>query len=497
MRYIPTHMQRHIRDAHEVHPSGRARAIAALVLVATAGACGRTQTDPFMIAGPGAIGGSGGGTAGASGSGGGGASGGAGGAGNGVTQIVAGDNHTCALFSNGQVRCWGRNNLGQLGYGHTRTIGDDELPSSAGVVSVTTTPGVIVTQLAAAVDRTCALLSDGSVKCWGDNGFGQLGYGNRTIIGDDELPSSVGPISLSPTPGMGAAAIVAGGNHTCARLASGPLVCWGLSSNGELGYGNTTTIGDDELPSAAGAVDLTRMNGVSITGLGAGRFETCALLSDKTLKCWGLNSFGELGYGNILTIGDNEPPSSVGAVSVSASPGLYPVSIVAGDFHTCALLSNSGVRCWGSNLDGELGYGNTQRIGDNELPSAAPGVPVSATPGATVLSLAAGYGHTCAILSNGTLQCWGANMYGQLGLGNVNNVGDDEFPSSVGPVSVTSMPGVTVTAVTAGSGHTCALLSDGEVKCWGDNRYGQLGYGNTQRIGDDEVPSSVGAVSID
>lgn len=485
-----------IRVDHEIQRRGPRRALAALVLAGIAGACGRTQIDPLAIAGPGASGGSGDGAAGTSGSGGAGA-GGVGGAGNAVSQIVAGDNHTCALFSNGQVRCWGRNNFGQLGYGHTRTIGDDELPSSAGVVSVTTAPGVTVTQLAAAVDRTCALLSDRSVKCWGDNGSGQLGLANRTIIGDNELPSSVGALSLSPTPGMGATAIVAGGNHTCALLTSGALVCWGVSSNGELGYANNTTIGDDELPSSAGAVDVTRLPGVGITGLGAGRFETCALLSDQTLKCWGLNTFGELGYGNTLTIGDNEPPSSVGAVSVSDSFTIHAISVVAGDFHTCALLSNSGVRCWGSSIDGELGYANPNRIGDNELPSAAPGVPVSATPGATVVSLAAGFGHTCAILSNGTLQCWGANLYGQLGLGNVNNIGDDEFPSSVGPVSVTSKPSATVTAVTAGNGHTCALLSDGEVKCWGDNRYGQLGYGNTQRIGDDELPSSVGAVSID
>lgn len=487
-------MQLDVRGADQICGLWLRGALVALALAGIVGACGRTQIDPLESAGPVANG-----SGGASGSGSGGQSGSGGAATDGqsgVAQIVAGDNHTCVLLRDGQVRCWGRNHLGQLGYGHTRTIGDDELPSSAGTVSVTTMPGVTVTQLAAAVDRTCALLSDGSVKCWGDNASGQLGYGNRTIIGDDELPSSVGPISLSSIPGVGALAIVAGGNHTCARLASGPLVCWGLNANGELGYGNTATIGDNELPSSAGAVDLTHANGISVTGLGAGRFETCALLSDKTLKCWGLNSFGELGYGNTLTIGDTEPPSAVGAVSVSDAPGVYPTSVVGGDFHTCALLSNSGVRCWGSSIDGELGYANRNRIGDNELPSTAPGVPVSATPGATVLNLVAGYGHTCALISDGTLQCWGANVYGQLGLGNVNNVGDDEFPSSVGPVSVTTSPGVTVSAVAAGYGHTCAVLSDGAVKCWGDNRYGQLGYANQQTIGDDELPSSVGAVSL-
>lgn len=474
-------------------------AIVALALIA--GSCGRTQLDqPNGQTAPG-VGGAGiGGAIGSGGAGIGGSTGagGAPGAGgrSGVVEIVAGDNHTCALLAGGQVRCWGKNDHGQLGYGHTRTIGDDELPSSAGPVSVTSNPAPTVADLTAAVDRTCALLSDGSVKCWGDNGFGQLGYGNLTTIGDDELPSSVGPISLSAAPGVGATAIAAGGGHTCALLTSGSLICWGQSNNGELGYGNTQTIGDNEPPSSAGPVDVTRAPGVGVDHLVAGRFETCALLSDRTVKCWGLNTFGELGYGNTQTIGDDEPPSAIGAVSVSGTNSEYLIRVAAGDFHTCALLSNSGVRCWGSSIDGELGYGNQNRIGDNELPSSTPGVSVSATPGVTVVGLAAGFDHTCAILSNGALQCWGANVYGQLGLGNVNNVGDDELPSSVGPVSVTSAPGVTVTAVAAGYGHTCVLLSDATVKCWGDNRYGQLGYGNTQTIGDNELPSSAGAVSI-
>jgi alpha-tubulin suppressor-like RCC1 family protein len=413
-----------------------------------------------------------------------------------VEQLAAGRYETCVLLSDRTLKCWGLNDFGELGYGNTVTIGDDELPSSVGPVSVSATPGVSVKQLAADVERTCALLSDASVKCWGDNRQGQLGYGNRDTIGDDELPSSVGSVSVTTTPGVTVARLVMGGSHTCALLSDGSVKCWGLGGNGALGYGNRANIGDDELPSSVGPVSVTGARGVTVEQLAAGRYETCVLLSDRTLKCWGLNDFGELGYGNTVTIGDDELPSSVGPVSVSVTPGVAPIAVAAGDFHTCALLSDGSVRCWGSTLDGELGYGNKTRIGDDELPSSVGPVWVTLIAGVTVTALAAGFDHNCVLLSNRSTKCWGANVFGELGIGNLENIGDNEVPASIGPVGVTSTTGVTVTALTGGYGHTCALLSDGSVKCWGSNRYGQLGYGHTQTIGDDELPSSVRSVPI-
>jgi alpha-tubulin suppressor-like RCC1 family protein len=480
-------------------------------------ACGRTEIDRVSegggrggtlgqagrggaAGGPGA-GGGGAGTMGAAGAGAGGAAG-MGGIGGSVaeplrvTQLAAGDEHTCALLSDGSVRCWGKNAAGQLGYGNRDTIGDDELPSSVGPVSVTTTPGVRVTRLAAAVDRTCALLSDGTVKCWGDNPSGELGTGNRDTIGDDELPSSVGPVSVTTVPGVTAVGLAAGGSHTCALLSNGTVTCWGRGGNGELGYGIRQSVGDDELPSSVGPVDVTRAPGVTVQAVAAGRFETCALLSDRTVKCWGLNTFGELGYGNTATIGDDEPPSSVGPISVTTSPNVTPIGVVAGDYHACALLSDGSVRCWGSTLDGELGYGNKTRIGDDELPSSVGPVSITVAPGVSALTLVAGFDHNCVLLTDSTLKCWGANVFGELGYGNLNDIGDDELPSSVGPVSISATPGVTPTALAAGYGHTCVLLSDRSVRCWGRNKFGQLGLGHTDTIGDDELPSTAPAVSI-
>ena len=488
------------------------RAALVALLACAIGACGRTEIDrvepeggggggSFGLAGRGGAGGVAGGIGGAGGKGGAGGLGAAGGLGGSdgplrVTQLAAGDEHTCALLSDGSVRCWGKNDAGQLGHGNRDTIGDDELPSSVGPVSVTTTAGIKITQLVAAVGRTCALLSDGTVKCWGDNSQGELGYGNRDTIGDDELPSSVGPVSVTTAPGVTAVGLAAGGSHTCVLLSNGTVTCWGRGGNGELGYGRRETIGDDELPSSVGAVDVTKAPGVTVTRLAAGRFETCALLSDRTLKCWGLNTFGELGYGNTDSIGDDETPSSVGPISVTASPGVTPIGVVAGDYHACALLSDGSVRCWGSTLDGELGYGNRTKIGDDELPSSVGPVSITADRGVSALTLVAGFDHNCVLLSDSTLKCWGANVFAELGIGSLNNIGDDELPSSVGPVSVTPTPGVTPAALAAGYGHTCVLLSDRSVRCWGRNKFGQLGLGHTETIGDDELPSAAPAVSV-
>ncbi|HWZ91392.1 MAG TPA: hypothetical protein VNW92_21165 [Polyangiaceae bacterium] len=159
-------------------------------------------------------------------------------------------------------------------------------------------------------------------------------------------------------------------------------------------------------------------------------------------------------------------------------------------------VSDGTVQCWGSSTYGQLGYGNQNTIGDNELPSAVGPVSVSSSPGAFVTALDTGVAHTCALLSDHTVKCWGFGVNGALGYGNQNTIGDNELPSSVGPVSISNAPGVTVTALALGAFHSCALLSDGTVTCWGDAHDGEPGAGNTNRIGDDELPSSVGPVVL-
>jgi len=210
----------------------------------------------------------------------------------------------------------------------------------------------------------------------------------------------------------------------------------------------------------------------------------CALLSGGTIRCWGDGQVGKLGYANTNSIGDNEVPSSVGVVDVGGTA----TAITAGASHTCALLSDNTVRCWGRADVGQLGYGNTNTIGDNETPAAAGAVPV----GGSVLAIGAGGDFTCALLVGGGVRCWGWGMGGRLGYANTNNIGDNETPAAVGNVSI----GGPVAGIGVAAEHVCAVLVGGAVRCWGSGDLGRLGYGNITTIGDNETPASAGDVQV-
>jgi alpha-tubulin suppressor-like RCC1 family protein len=389
-----------------------------------------------------------------------------------ITNVTAGDFHTCALLSSGNVRCWGDGSYGRLGYGNIANIGDNETPASAGNVDV----GGTVTQIAAGSAHTCALLSTGAVRCWGFGNVGRLGYGNTDDVGDNEPPTRAGNVDV----GGSAIRIAAGTTHTCALLATGGVRCWGWNGYGQLGYGNTKIIGDDEAPASAGDVAV----GGAVTQIVTGLYHTCALLTTGKVRCWGWGEHGQLGYGNLNNIGDGETPASVGDVDVGGTV----TQLGAGSVHTCALLSTGSVRCWGDGQYGQLGYGNTNVIGDDETPAGAGDVQL----GGTAIQIAVAGVHTCALLSTGSVRCWGDGQFGPLGYGNTNNVGDDETPAAAGDVDV----GGAVARIAVGGRHTCALLSTGGVRCWGDGWRGDLGYGNTNNVGDDETPASAGDVPV-
>ena len=384
--------------------------------------------------------------------------------------VQSGANFTCALLSSGTVRCWGDASLGQLGHANMTTIGDTE-PASAGGDLVL---GGFVVQISVGSSHACALLATGAIRCWGDGSAGQLGYGNPNTIGDDETPASAGDVNV----GGPSVQVVAGGVHSCALLANGEVVCWGNSTNGQLGYGNMAIIGDNETPASAGAVTVSGQ----IAGLTAGTVHTCALKRDGNVACWGSAANGRLGYGNLNDIGDNETPASAGNVTV----GGVVTQIDGGDNHTCAVMAGGAVRCWGNGTFGRLGYANVNAIGDNETPASAGDVTV----GGTVSKVSAGTSHTCATLVNGNVRCWGSAGNGRLGYGNGTQIGDDETPATAGDVTV----GGLVSGTSAGDTHTCAQLTSGAVRCWGFGNNGRLGYGNVTQIGDDETPASAGDV---
>lgn len=399
-----------------------------------------------------------------------------------IASVQAGGAHTCALIEGGRVRCWGHNVAGQVGTGTPDDVGDNETPAQVGDLPL---PASAV-EIACAAAHTCVRFEDGGVRCFGFNTVGQLGYGNALevpALGDDEPITDLGPVDL----GGPADQLVAGALQTCVRL--GPQVrCWGSGQFGQLGQGSVANIGDDEVPADAEALFL----GGGATSVALGGAHGCALTAGG-LRCWGRNDSGQLGVGNNLDIGDDEPPSDLGAIEAipaSLPPGTIVTALALGLGHSCALLSTGDVVCWGENGLGQLGQGNVQDWGDQggELPSALEPIAL----GTSAVAIAAGYDHTCALLDDSTLRCWGDNGSGQLGYGDEERIGDDELPDAAGPVELSGG----VVRMTAGAAHTCVVLDDQRVVCWGSNNFGQLGYGHTHTVGDNEVPTSAGFVEL-
>ncbi|HVI04155.1 MAG TPA: DUF4215 domain-containing protein [Enhygromyxa sp.] len=394
-----------------------------------------------------------------------------------IARVAAGHEHTCALIDGGRLRCWGRGEFGQLGYGNPNTVGDDEFPSDVGDVAL---PSPVV-ELSLGGQHSCAVLQDGGLRCWGLNDRGQLGYGNLTNFGDDEPLATLPAISVPPT-----IEVQLGSRHTCARVGNGELRCWGMNDEGQLGYGNTfDPVPELTLPGGALAI------GGTVSGLEVGWFHACARFVDGGARCWGRNDNGQLGNANLEHIGDNELPNAVGLLNVippQLPPNTELAGISLGGNHSCALLGGGEVMCWGANGSGQLGGGDINTTGDDELPSSRGPVAI----GGPAKQVVTGANHTCALRTDGSVLCWGDNSVGQLGYGSTVNFGDDELPEVAGAVAL----GGEAVQLAAGANHTCALLSSAEVRCWGQNNYSQLGLGSSVTVGDNETPADVPVVSV-
>ncbi|HEU4410431.1 MAG TPA: hypothetical protein VFS43_34570 [Polyangiaceae bacterium] len=424
------------------------------------GGAGGAAGDGGAGAGGAAGDGGAGGAAGDGGAGGGGGaagSGGSGGATLGATAIAAGDNHTCAIVNGGEVVCWGNNFYGQLGDGSEGN--DKNVP-----VFVETSPGVRLTDVQAlslGASHSCARLGGGEVRCWGRNESGQLGNNSQA--------NSPRPVTVSETalPLQDVTALAVGANYSCA-LAGGQVRCWGANALGQLG--NTAPS-----PQLTAATFVQRGGSplAGVTSLAAGDLHACALTSaGEPVLCWGANNERQLGDGTTA-------PSQAQAVEVKVAGGapFTALSLSLGHFHSCARVSGDQARCWGRNANGQVGDGSP-------LPSPPPAQPlptvVRGVGGAVSLdgvqALGLGYDHGCALLSGGGAACWGYNVARQLG-------GDLTSDSSV-PVSVLAAPGgpsfVGAQAVTGGLYHTCALMTNNQVLCWGGNNEGQIGDGTAE-----------------
>lgn len=330
-------------------------------------------------------------------------------------------------------------------------------------------PASGIQRIVAGSSHTCALIGAGRVRCWGDNAYGQLGYGNTTDVGDtrDRLPHHAGDVPLPE--GDPVVQLAAGNQHTCALLTSGMISCWGRNHVGQLGYGRIDSLGDDEPVTAWGYVPVGALAARVVTG----GDHTCAISHDGAMRCWGHNDRGQLGRNSTANLGDDEPVYRAGDLNLGA--GVLVRDAALGNVHTCALLTTGAVRCWGGNDYGQLGYGHSQRLGDNEPISGLPNLSLTGA----VRKLVAGGHHTCALTLSGSLRCWGRGELGQLGQntggGSHWGEGGGELPSTLpGDISI----GNPISDVIAGGNHTCALSSHAQLKCWGLGTQGQLGQGN-------------------
>jgi alpha-tubulin suppressor-like RCC1 family protein len=343
-----------------------------------------------------------------------------------VAQIGAGSAHTCALLNSGGVICWGANNDGELGNGTTT---DSLVP-----VAVTGLDSG-VTSISASGDHTCALTSNGAVYCWGMNAYGQLGDGTSV---DSSVPVPVAGL------GEGVASISAGSSYTCAVLANGAGVCWGRNGDGQLGNGTTT---DASAPVAVSGL------GSGVASISGGVNHTCAVSTTGSASCWGYNASGALGNGTLDSSASPVPVTGLSSAVASISATGYQ--------HTCAVLTSGAATCWGRNWRGQLGDGTNT---DSTTPVTVTGL------GSGVVSISSGYQFTCATLTGGSATCWGYNTDGELG--NMSN-GESDVPVPVAGLDSG------VVSLSAGWQHSCSVLTNGTARCWGFNSSGQLGDSTT------------------
>jgi uncharacterized protein YjbI with pentapeptide repeats len=329
--------------------------------------------------------------------------------------------------------------------------------------------------------HTCAILNDNRVKCWGLGTDGVLGYDSIADIG-----KTTGDMATLTTIDLGAGhtakAISAGATHTCAILENNTVKCWGDNLNGQLGYDDTTDRGGSAGDMAALAtVDLGA--GRTAKTISAGFQYTCALLDNNSIKCWGINNSGQLGQDDTINRGDASTSghTMTALLPVDLGVGRTAKSVSVGVFHTCAILDTNQVKCWGGNDNGQLGYDDIVRRGDDARDMSLLST-VNLGVGRTALALSLSEQYTCALLDNYQVKCWGDNSWGQLGYDDTTSRGKNTGDMAA-LLPIYLGVGMTAKTISIGIFHTCVILNTNAVKCWGKNSNGQLGYEDTTNRG--------------
>ena|GEM_PF-1791313 len=390
-----------------------------------------------------------------------------------ITKITGGQGSKCALFDNGKIKCWGRNDYGQLGYGDLQNRGDGPTEMGSNLPFVDLGTNYVAKDIVSGWHHHCALLNNDSIKCWGRGHLGQLGYGDSNNRGDNpaEMANNLPIVPLGG--GVTAKRIAAGNFNTCAVLdnANEDLICWGDNSFGQLGQNDTVDRGNTggTVPDTITPIPVGTNPKPNIT-IGTGFI--CAKTAINDIKCWGRNTYGQLGRENITNI--QNPATLVTGIDLSVT-GPNPV---AGNGHICAV-GQSQLFCWGYNIDGQLGQDDA--INRGNLPTTmGVNLPAVSIPNDISQHMVTD-DTTCAMNDVDDIYCFGKGLFGDLGSGSTANLGAlGGDISSLTPLDL----GAGITPVTLHRDTTCATLDNNEIKCWGYNAFGELGLGDTNNRGD-------------
>lgn len=394
-----------------------------------------------------------------------------------VVDLAVNGGSSCVRISDGSVKCWGANNLGQLGIETAADVGFLPTDLGANLATISFGVGKTVKSIARGWEFSCVILNDDSVRCWGDNSFGQLGLGDVKVRGDEtgEMGDALPALDFGTT--LKVVEIGAGVRHACVRFEDGSIKCWGANGAGQCGTGDPILRGDGPNEMGANLPFVNVGTGLTVKKLAIGHFHTCVILNIDQVKCWGVNTSGELGIGDKLPHGPGPNQMGDNLPFVNLGTDKTVKMVAAGPSHTCAILNDDSVKCWGVNNVGQLGLGDPVNRGES-LALMGDNLPaVDLGPGRTAKSISAGNATMCALLDNDTIKCWGQNQAGQLGIGSIQPRGT--MPGDMGDM----LPPVDLgtnrhaLSVRAGDSFTCALLDDTSVKCWGAPNDGRLGIG--------------------
>jgi alpha-tubulin suppressor-like RCC1 family protein len=392
---------------------------------------------------------------------------------------AASASQTAFVTTSGGVLALGANSAGNLGKDNTDDIGDDAGETAAAVPIVFGTTDVAVAVevsvlATGAGGHLCAVFSNGGLRCWGKGLSGALGTDATDNIGDGTgvTMAALGFIAFGTTDTV--ARVSLGVKFSCAVFSNGGVRCWGVG--GRLGSDSTATIGDGT------GVNMSALSFIGFgtthtaTRVSASETHTCALFSNGGVRCWGYGSGGRLGTDAGDNVGYNTGEmAALGFIGFGTTDTV--VQVAAGGDHSCAVFSNGGVRCWGTGSNGRLGTDGTAVLGDETGEMAGLAfIGFASTHTATQVS--AGLSHTCVLFNNGGVRCFGENDNGRLGTdGTADKGGTAGDMAALGFISFGTTD--TVTHVSAGYTHTCAIFSNSKARCWGAGDYGILGTDGT------------------